>query len=394
MIEGLPVLYFSDGRLWEEAALYLTSWARDIAEDQAGADLQSVQSSAWQLRAYLEFCEEKSLDPMKFGKRRYEKPTYLFKGRLIQQRDGKATRDDGSKLKQLAASTVSNRIAAIARFFLWLIDTGAAQFQHPPCKVKHITIQTRTAHGLRRSIQVRTTDLAIRYRAADRNSVEGGLKPVSRAMRDEILGAARKHCSIEFALMLELGFLSGPRIQTICDLKCATLENARRRRTETLLMLPVGPKHGVATKGGVNYELQVPLDLLERLREYAVSPRRALRVAKASEVDCDVLFLNRFGKRYNRRGADESTSIAQDMARLRRATKGVLDLANFYFHCSRATFGTTIVNAGLRAGVSLDRILSRLKTLMGHKDARVSLGYVHFVEKEEANSKIDEELCA
>ena len=394
VIEGLPVLYFSDGRMWEEASMYLASWARDIAEDEAGGDLQSVQSSAWQLRAYLEFCEEKSLDPMRFGKRRYEKPTYMFKGRLIQQRDGKATRDNGSNLKQLAASTVSNRIAAVARFFLWLIDSGTAQFEHPPCKVKHITIHTRTAQGLGRSIQVRTTDLAIRYRAADRNTVEGGLKPVSLAMRDEILEAARKHCSIEFALMLELGFRSGPRIQTICALKCATLAKASKRRIESLLLLPVGPKHGVATKGGVNYELQVPLDLLERLREYATSPRRMLRVAKASEVDRDVLFLNRFGKRYNRRGADQSTSVAQDMARLRRATKGVLDLASFYFHCSRATFGTSIVNAGLRAGVSLDRILSRLKTLMGHKDAKTSLTYVHFVEKEEENSKIDEELCA
>lgn len=61
-IEALPVLYFSDGRMWEEGSLYLASWARAIAEDELGGDLQSVQSSAWQLRAYLDFCEEKSLD--------------------------------------------------------------------------------------------------------------------------------------------------------------------------------------------------------------------------------------------------------------------------------------------------------------------------------------------
>ena len=394
LIDGLPVLYFADGRMWEEASMYLAQWAIALSEETGGSDLQSVQSAAWQLRAYLDYCEENSLDPMAFGARRYDKPTYLFRSRLIQQREGSAKRDDGVPLKKLAASTVSNRMGAVARFFLWVVDEGVYKLSNTPFKIKHMSVQIRNAQGISRSIRVRTTDLAIRFRPYARNSVEGGLRPVSLAVRDEILHAARQHCSVEFSLMLELGFRAGPRIQTICDLKCRTLTSARSCEDEHFALVKVGPKHDVATKGGVNYDVQLPRDLLERLSEYAASARRLLRVGLAEDADRDVLFLTRFGDRYNRRGADESTSVAQDMARLRRATEGKIDLSEFYFHCTRATFGTSIVYAGLKAGVPIDRIVSRLKTLMGHKDGKVSLEYVQFVENEESSAKINAELCA
>ena len=391
-IAGLPVLYFRDGRMWEEASAYLADWAMRIVEDDPGNDLQSVKSSAWQLRAYLEFCEENGLAPMEFGRRRSEKPTFLFRGRLLQQRKGIAVGVDGSPLKRLAPSTVANRIGAVARFFVSAIDEGVIPFTNPPCTIKHVNVQVRTVHGTSRTKQVRTTDLAIRYRAAERNTVEGGLKPVNLAMRDEIIAEARKRCSIEFALMLELGFLGGPRIQTVCDLKCNSLAKARPREEGRLCVIPVGPKHDVATKFGVDYEVQVPSLLLDELRNYSESTRRLLRSAKAMPVNRDLLFLNRNGDRYNRRGADESTSIAQDMSRFRKAVRESLDLSSFYFHCSRATFGTSIVYAGLKAGISIDRILNRLKTLMGHKDSKTSLGYVQFVENEETNARIDAEL--
>lgn len=393
-IAGLPVLYFADGRMWEEGSAYLADRAIRLIEDDPGNDLQSVKSAAWQLRAYLEFCEEKGLDPMTFGPRRSEKPSYLFRGRLLQQRKGIAVRDDGTRLKRLAPSTVSNRIGAVARFFMSALDDGVIPFAHPPCRITFANVQVRTAHGTARTIRVRTTDLSIRYRAAERNTVEGGLKPVSLAMRDEIIAHARKHCSIEFALMLELGFMGGPRIQTICDLKCTSLKNATLREEERLCIIPVGPKRNVATKFGVDYDVQIPTRLLDQLRDYSESTRRLLRAAKATPSNRELLFLTRFGDRYNRRGADESTSIAQDMSRLRKAVLGSLDLSSFYFHCSRATFGTSIVLAGLKSGIAIDRILHRLKTLMGHKDSKTSLRYVQFVENELTNAKIDEELCA
>ena len=85
--------------------------------------------------------------------------------------------------------------------------------------------------------------------------------------------------------------------------------------------------------------------------------------------------------------------MAQDMARLRKAARGRLDLSGFYFHCSRATFGTSIVQAGLKARVPIDRILARLKALMGHADARTSLRYVQFVETEAQDEAIEAEMC-
>lgn len=393
VVHGVPVLYYSDGRMWEEASLYLVARATEAAESSPDPDLQSVWSDAWHLRAYLAFCEEKSIDPMSSGPRRLDKPTQLFRARLLLQRDGKAVHEDGTLAKRLAASTVSNRIRAVAKFFVWTIGEGTFSFESVPCNVRQVTVHVRAASGLSRPIRVHSTDLAIRYRRAERNTVEGGLTPVSIAMRDAIIAEARLHSSLEFSLMLETGFRSGPRLQTICDLKLSTLQTAIRRKEEGLWLVRVGPRHGVATKFGVNYEVQMPTDLLERLLEYAESTRRLLRVAKADPAIRDLVFLTRFGERYNRRGSDESASVAQDMARLRKAARGRLDLSGFYFHCSRATFGTSIVQAGLKARVPIDRILARLKALMGHADARTSLRYVQFVETEAQDEAIEAEMC-
>jgi len=123
-----------------------------------------------------------------------------------------------------------------------------------------------------------------------------------------------------------------------------------------------------------------------------VSARRLLRIASARPQDAALVFLNSWSKPYNRRGSDASGSVSQDLHRLKAKFAGQ-DLCEFYFHCTRATFGTSIVLAGLEAGERVDHIVNRVKQLLGHKHAATSLRYISFVEEIRTNDVIDEELA-
>lgn len=56
--------------------------------------------------------------------------------------------------------------------------------------------------------------------------MESGLPPVSAVDRDAILDFAKQNASSELYLMLALGFFTGMRLGTICDLRIDTLEQS------------------------------------------------------------------------------------------------------------------------------------------------------------------------
>lgn len=382
VIPNFPVLVKKNGVLWVEGCAYLATLGQDVLIGKLS--LKTVKSYAWQLLSYLNYCETNSLEPMAFGPQRLSKPSYLFRGHLVKQRDG-------TESKKLRSTTVSSRMNAVARFFDWAITHGWLEESAAPFRIKSSLSSQIDRIGFSRKITIQSTDLAIRKSRHDRNTLEGGLQPVSMEVRDKILTYANKFSSSEFALMLEIGFLTGLRIQSICALHIDAILNATPGESGSMYYFNIGPKFGIATKFGVNYSPQIPDDLLEKIKSYIYSRRRQARVDKADERDKNLVFLNRWGNRYNEDGSDQS-SVGQDLHRLRKRVGPELDLTSFYFHCTRATFGTSIVIAGLNAGIPVNIILGRLKELLGHKDIATALKYVSFVEAIKANEKIDEEL--
>ena len=57
-------------------------------------------------------------------------------------------------------------------------------------------------------------------------TLEDGLLPVSETDRDAILDFAAENATPELYLMLALGFFTGMRLGSICDLKIQSLERA------------------------------------------------------------------------------------------------------------------------------------------------------------------------
>ncbi|MFZ6638547.1 tyrosine-type recombinase/integrase [Undibacterium sp. TC4M20W] len=383
-IQNFPVIVQKNGSPWLAGCAYLCSSAQDVF---AGSlSIKTIRSYSWQLLSYLQYCEDSGLDPMRFGTTRLEKPSYLYKGYLVKQKNGTAS-------KKLSSSTVTARINAVTRFFAWAIDHGWLEASAEPFRLKSSVATKIDQFGFEKKISVQSTDLSIRKSRTSSTTVEGGLTPVSTKVRDEILAYATMYSSPEFSIMLELGFRTGLRIQTICGLHVEAFSNAVPSDVQGLHYFNVGPKYGIPTKFGVNYKPQIPDDLLLKIKSYINSPRRLDRAAKANDSNKKIILLNRWGKPYNDAGSDLSSSVSQDLNRLRKKTAGKLDLREFYFHCTRATFGTSIVTAGLQAGIRVDHIINRLKDLLGHKNASTTLSYIKFIEAMNVNNTIDDELA-
>ncbi|MEI9345981.1 site-specific integrase, partial [Pseudomonas aeruginosa] len=96
--------------------------------------------------------------------------------------------------------------------------------------------------GFERTISGTTTDLSIPNRKRPGQTLEDGLLPVSETDRDAILDFAAENATPELYLMLALGFFTGMRLGSICDLKIQSLERAAPDPSaEGLLRLAVCP---------------------------------------------------------------------------------------------------------------------------------------------------------
>ena len=194
--------------------------------------------------------------------------------------------------------------------------------------------------------------------------------------------------------MLRLGFMTGMRLGSICDLKLKTLENASRlAETDKAYYLTIGPgvrAAPVRTKHDVTGRVIIPADLLCDLRSYLSSERRLIREAKALPEHKDMVFLNRFGRPYGGSADGRSPSINVDMLRLRRAALDEGEnLNDFYFHRSRATFATSIAEAALRipgANIVWGEVIALIRDLLLHKDEATSMRYITFVKKQKVRA--------
>lgn len=243
-------------------------------------------------------------------------------------------------------------------------------------------------HGFSRTMLLSSTDLAIPNRARHGLRLEGGLTPLTRDQMHKLLAftAENDHASRELHLMLQLGFYSGARIETIADLKRGTLENAvTSPDTPGLIYLAVGPGHKphVVTKFGVQGRIIVPSWLFQTLLEYVTDPARLKRESLASPENKDLIFLTRFGRRYADRESGSGTAIGRAMVDLRRkaVNAGLKFVKHFHFHMTRATFGTWLTSTLLERGYNAKAVLTFVSDAMLHKDIENTLRYIKFVEQ-------------
>jgi integrase len=373
-IKNLPQLFWRDGAPWVEANL----WAHQRATT-GKTDIKTVQSNLGHLHKYAEWLELEGADWRHFPMLERDRVLIRWRKHLMELRD---------KFGLLAPSTATQRMNATILFYRYARAHGLIGRDAPMWQEKQVLHRFHDAHGFERTMLLSSSDLAIPNRARHGLQLEDGLAPLTRDQMHELLDftAQERNASREMHLMLQLGFYSGARIETITDLKRGTLANAvADSAAPGLVYLAVGPGQTphVATKFDVQGHIMVPDWLLQALNAYTTDVGRLKREALAAPGDKDLVFLTRFGRRYANRESSSGTAIGRAMVDLRRRATdvGMKFAKHFHFHMTRATFGTWLTTTLLEKGYNAKAVLTFVSDAMLHKDVETTLRYIKFVEQ-------------
>ena len=375
-LAGFPQLVWDDGHPWREANL----WALELLD--AGLDLKSVQANLAAVQAYATWLEQSGSHWAHFPARKADRCLIRYRGALVEARN----------LGRIAASTATQRMRVVVRFYRWLQMSGLLASNWPLWNERRIDIRLFDAQGFERTVSAQTTDLAIPNRTRPGDRLEGGLLPVSASDRDAILEFSRCHGTEELFLMLSLGFFTGMRLGTITDLKIETIDRAvPDPAAPGLWRLAVGPGADppVATKQGVTGHIWITSEHLQILRGYARSVRRLLREAHATGLNRDLLFLTRYGNPYAQRGAERSPAINVELHALRHRARShaVSALQHFRFHQTRCTFATELARILISSKNRINPIAIIQEALL-HRNEATSLRYIRFVERSAVKEQV------
>ncbi|WLH29934.1 site-specific integrase [Pseudomonas canadensis] len=366
----VPVLVWENGEPWREANL----WAMHrVMEREVHAD--TVRANMNSLLMYARWLEETGTSWWEFPAKKADRCLVQFRGFVIKMRDADT----------IAPSTASQRMRDVINFYRWLQASSFLKSSWPLWQERTINIRFVSNVGFERTMSVKTTDLHIPNRSSVGEKLESGLLPVSAADRDQIIRFVHGNGSWELYLLLTLGFYTGMRIGTLCDLKIDTIRNATPEPlTPNMYRIAVGPgaQPKVKTKFGVTGNPWITREHRDLLLRYIVSPRRETRVKKATADSKDLVFLTKNGNPYVSGCSERSSAINVEIFSMRRkaATQGLKIFQGFYFHRSRATFATQLTSILLPiAGVA--PTLGVVMEAMLHKDEMTTLKYIKFVQR-------------
>lgn len=373
-IVGLPQIVWADQTPWREANL----WALEQAGK--GAESKTTMSCITHLHAYAKWLESQKVDWWHFPAREADRCLTRFRGSVV------AARDNG----ELAPSTASQRISAVIRFYKWLAASRLLSADWPMWTDKQVGIRLIDEFGFARTMMVSTTNLAIPNRKAPGEKLEDGLLPLSLKDAHAVIQAAKDHGNYELYLMLKIGFGTGMRIGTICDLRIATIQRAVPDPTfPGFHKLAVGPgaHPRVHTKFGVTGQVWISDEDLQLLRDYMFSPKRLKRQAKAKEGNRDIVFLSKDGNAYGEGDGNASRGISVQLGRLRKEglINGITAFRGFRFHQSRCTFATELARVAMKMG-TVGMAVQLVRQALLHKSEKTTLTYIRFIEKTDAMS--------
>ncbi|MDU5425631.1 MAG: site-specific integrase [Clostridiales bacterium] len=371
-ISGLPQIFWADSTPWREANM----WA--VERTTTGeASLKTITSNMNGLLNYANFLESFELHWLEFPVRKAERCLVLYRGTLIKMRNS----------GQIKPSSASEYMRNCIMFYRWIKNKGLLSPNITMWQDKNYLIKFFDQVGFERTVNGMTTDLSIPNRKRLGQTLEDGLIPVSGAVRDDILNFATKNATPELYLMLALGFFTGMRLGSICDLKVQTLEYAVPDPTAVgLLRIAIGPgaTPPVHTKFNVTGQVWIPEALRDELLEYSKGLRRMERAEKALPENHDLLFLTRFGNSYGRRGSEQSSAVNVEMSTFRKKGEkaGLLMLRRFRFHQSRCTFGTELTRLALSECPDVAIVIAMVSDALLHSpnSESTTFRYVRFVQ--------------
>ena len=371
-LNGLPQIFWADRTPWREANL----WAMERATS-GDVSLKTVASNMNGLLHYAKFLESHDLQWFQFPVKKAQRCLVLYRGTLISIRNA----------GQISPSTASEYMRNCIMFYRWIMHRELLSPHVVLWRDKPYVVKFFDQVGFERTVNATTTDLNIPNRKRLGQTLEDGLMPVSNKDREAILDFAAKNATPELYLMLVIGFFTGMRLGSICDLKIQTLDHATPDPSaKGLFRLAIGPGASppVHTKFGVTGQVWMPEAVLNELLGYVNSLRRLKRTTNAAPENQDLLFLTRSGNSYGRRGTDQSSAVNVEMSdfRKRGIKSGLPVLRKFRFHQSRCTFGTELARLALSTCSDAALVIAMVSNALLHSpnSEATTFKYIRFIQ--------------
>jgi integrase len=367
--DNLPQIVWSNSAPWREVNL----WALDQAAK--GKDIKTIISGMSHLHAYAKWLESQDVKWWDFPAREADRCLVRYRGDLT------SARNNG----ELAPSTTSQRMNAVIRFYRWLEANRLLSPEWPMWTDRQVGVRLVDAFGFSRTMTVTSTDLTISNRKAPGETLEDGLLPLTVKDAGLIIDFARTNASYELYLMLKLGFGTGMRIGTICDLKVATIQRATPDpQFPGFNKIAVGPgaHPPVHTKFGVTGQVWISDADLALLRGYVFSARRLKRQSQAAVENRDTIFLTKNARPFGNGDGNASRGISVQFGRLRKdgVASGIGAFQHLRFHQSRCTFATELARTAMQFA-SVSMAIQIVRQALLHKSEKTTLTYIKFIEK-------------
>ncbi|WP_236166316.1 site-specific integrase [Pseudomonas juntendi] len=380
VIRGFPQLYWSNGKPWEVGNFWLATFALQVM--RGGLSLDALVSRAYALRHYMAFLEKVRMTWFWFPLVNKDKRCLFHYYHDLQGQ---------LKRGEISYRSAKSRGKTAVNFYKAVLDYRLLSMNDDMFSELSLSDKVANLAGLERTIAVSKEQLKLRGAKDIIQRVEDGLVPLDYDVQDLILDIAFENCSPEVYLMLVLGFYTGMRVGTICDLKLLTLKYARPAGSGSFYYLSVGPSVGyapVATKFGVNGDISIPAHVYDLLCSYVKSARRLKRAVRANKEDGQLVFLNKNGRSYCRKGRGSSSSVNSEVMNIRNIARQRGIQLSFKFHQTRATFGTNFVMENLdRPNVTLKAVIGMLKDMLLHTSERSTMTYIKYVQNHTVKAK-------
>jgi integrase len=367
------MIFWEDGTPWSQVNDYI--YSRALLTSSGDLDIASVEVDGRNLHAYAKWLEEEHMDWRHWPALRADRALVKYRGALIAAR----------KAGALAGSTVTSRQRSAIHFYFWVARQGILPGVDLEMVERVITLTDQ--HGFLYRKLIVSSELAIRSSARKddaKTRLEGGASAVSGDQQAAILRVAKRHAPYEVYLMLRVGFECGLRLGSISDLKIQTIERAvPMSGTTNVVLFAIGPGASppVATKfHKTGFDIPMPTALRDELLEYSFSQRRQKRELLAKPENKDLLFLTKGGRRYAASTVNRSATMNSAMVELRSIAKAHgVDMGNFNFHWTRATFPTGYAEIGIE-NCNLPATVAFLKRVMLHAREETTWRYIQWVQ--------------
>jgi integrase len=419
----VPVLIQSDGLPWEIGSAYLLT----VLKSKQPWDMETLRSRANYLLAYLRFLEDTGTHFMHFPFNKSERVTYLFRDML-----------QSFIVKGLNPQYASNIINAVVHFYRTIAEENfisEEDFKNLPFKTINRFIKFLDAKGFGRFKTVTTSDIAIKHskphKRLDRISDGGELRPLRVEEQRSILSAFdRQLCPYHLELMMRIALSTGARIQTVCTIRVHHIRSAYRKIiSDNLSCIEIQAGNGaenegylINTKRGKLHRLLFPRKLIEDLYIYATADYHQSLMGRSyyGKGDLNYLFLTETASPFyiskqeiqDRQNTDsyysvnsadfvqnKGDTVRMNLNTFRKKLKSEFpDVGYFKFHDLRATFGMNLVRRLESKGYKSGRILSEVKSRMGHSSIATTQEYLDFEQLggmfEEVSVEFESELLS